>query len=118
RREERVNAIIADYLRALDAGQAPDRAEWLARHPDLADALRSFFADHDAAAGLTTPERPAAAMPTPGPAAPAAPRCFGDYELLGELGRGGMGVVYRARQTSAGREVALKMIKSGAADED
>jgi outer membrane protein assembly factor BamB len=117
-RDERVNQIIAAYLRVADAGQAPDRAELLARHPDLADELRSFFADHDQAQRLAAPAAaPETPTVAPGEAISPAPldtiRYFGDYELLQEIARGGMGVVYRARQVSLNRFVALKMILSG-----
>lgn len=43
--DERVNEVIAAYLAAVAAGEKADPQEWLTRHPDLADELRSFFAD-------------------------------------------------------------------------
>jgi WD40 repeat protein/tRNA A-37 threonylcarbamoyl transferase component Bud32 len=122
-REMRINEAIARYLEAAEAGRVPAREEFLARYPDLADDLRVFLDDQDrfaqAAARL---EAPAAgvAMPTvptggtaPADAALRTGRFFGDYELLEEIARGGMGVVYRARQVSLNRIVALKMILAG-----
>ena len=110
-----VNVVIAEYMRAADAGRALGRAELLAQHPDLADELHPFFADHDAATGLAPADAPTLA-PNPVSASAPAPgtgRLFGDYDLLGEVARGGMGVVYKARRVSLNRAVALKMILTG-----
>jgi serine/threonine protein kinase/tetratricopeptide (TPR) repeat protein len=138
--ESVLDEVIAAYLEALEKEPLPDRDDWLARYPQLADALSDFFADQDQVRGWTAPLRTAAepvssasgdpnqtldvratgASPSPLPLSPAVERGavpvgrFGDYVLLAEIARGGMGVVYRARQVSLNRTVAIKMILAGA----
>src|SRR5262249_35065284 len=85
------------------------------QHPDL----DSFLRNRAAVERLADPLRHQAEAETlgPEPAAEAGPgatvRYFGDYELLAEIARGGMGVVFKARQVSLNRLVALKMILAG-----
>jgi tRNA A-37 threonylcarbamoyl transferase component Bud32 len=129
-REERVNEIIAGYLQAVQHGQIPNRQEILARHPELAAELQEFFGDQDQFDRLAAPLRAVLPAKPPTGNAGAAPtvavgetppangpltrvRYFGDYELLEEIARGGMGVVYKGRQISLHRNVALKMILAG-----
>ena len=141
-----VDRVIAEFLEQSRAGKEPDREALLAAHPEFAEELRSFFANHDgmqAAASedatlLPTPTnepatiQPAAGEPSDeatiapsrsvshGDASEPKVRYFGDYELLEEIARGGMGVIYKARQVNLNRTVALKMILAGqlAGDED
>jgi tetratricopeptide (TPR) repeat protein len=124
----RLEEALAEYMRRVDRGEAVDRPRFLAEHPDLADDLAAYFALDDEVASLAGGEAVTRRGSGAPPAAPtrvdaphhlppgllsAVPGGFGDYELLEELAAGGMGVVYRARQASLNRPVALKMILAG-----
>ncbi|MEO8497793.1 MAG: hypothetical protein ABI614_22230, partial [Planctomycetota bacterium] len=54
-REQQLEAVIADYIRACETGAAPDRQEILKRHLELADDLRGFFAQRDRMNQLAEP---------------------------------------------------------------
>src|SRR5437660_12869203 len=105
-RESRLDEVVAAYVQAVEAGQPPDRRELLSRHLDLAAELSAFFADQDQFDRLAAPlramkpegRRGTRAVSSAEPAAGTRVGYFGDYELLQEIARRGMGVVSKARQ--------------------
>jgi eukaryotic-like serine/threonine-protein kinase len=138
--EESILASLLDELtEALRQGRQPDVDQVANRHPALADDLRMLWATvwiaeemakdgpgdsgpiAELGSALETfdwmPQaRTAGAIASNSPEAIAVRgRSFGEYELLDELGRGGMGVVFRASQVARHRIVALKLLLRGAA---
>jgi WD40 repeat protein/tRNA A-37 threonylcarbamoyl transferase component Bud32 len=116
-REQRLQTILHAYLQAIDRGEMPDRQQILDANPDLRDELADYFAD---ASKLDQMAKSLKTAPygqnSPGAEATGFSmkiRYFGDYELLEKIAQGGMGVVYKARQVSLNRIVALKMILKG-----
>jgi serine/threonine protein kinase len=101
-----VDLIVAEYGLRRPGDDAPSVSDYVARFPQyggLAERLGELGMD----------DRTAPLDPEPAVVA-AAPPCVAGYEVLELVGRGGMGVVYRARQLGLGRDVALKMVLSDA----
>jgi serine/threonine-protein kinase len=111
-RDDRLAALLADLAEQQKSGAMPDIEAATRQHGDLADELRVLWATAQFAQAFV---RPSTLPVPPGiPSAPGVPvvvESFDDYELQEELGRGGMGVVYKARQKSLNRLVAIKMMR-------
>jgi serine/threonine protein kinase len=114
--DSRVIAALETYLESLRGGRPQLRSELLSNNADISDALSGCFSGLEfveaAAAELAlAPVDPSSAQGEP--ALPPWSR-LGDYHILREVGRGGMGIVYEAQQVSLGRLVALKVLPSAA----
>ncbi|MCY2964547.1 MAG: WD40 repeat domain-containing serine/threonine-protein kinase [Planctomycetota bacterium] len=134
--DPRLDRILAEYVESAESGTPQNSDDWAARYPEFAAELREFISVRrqlGEAVRNAADELSASAFDAPtflgqigdrdeslGSPNPPRVRYFGDYELLEEIARGGMGVVYKARQVNLKRIVALKMILSGqlAGEED
>jgi WD40 repeat protein/serine/threonine protein kinase/tetratricopeptide (TPR) repeat protein len=106
-----VLALAEEFLERYRQGQRPSLREYAERHPELAAEIREVFPamalmENIALADDSLEGEAAGCEPPP----PAPLQQLGDFRLIREVGRGGMGVVYEAEQVSLGRHVALKVL--------
>ena len=115
-RDETLALVLGRLTDQAQRGESVDIEAVCDQHPDLAVELRQLWGAVmvAAAAGSSHQVVDPEYDPADGVTSPLELPCvFGEYELLEEIGRGGMGVVYRARQTRLRRDVAVKMILRG-----
>jgi serine/threonine protein kinase/Flp pilus assembly protein TadD len=102
--------LVEEFAARTQAGEPLDLEDYVQAHPSHAEELRKLL---PAVQALTDLGRAAAGGPPP--VTSCLPAQLGDFRIVREVGRGGMGVVYEAEQVSLGRRVALKVLPSAAA---
>jgi WD40 repeat protein len=105
------DCLAEEFAQRVRRGEHPPVVEYTEKYPELANDIRRVFPaivmmERLKPEGRATDERFSAG--------PDPPERMGDFRILREIGRGGMGVVYEAEQESLGRRVALKVLSPGA----
>jgi serine/threonine protein kinase len=106
--QDRLARILDDYLVAMEVGSPISPEELLARHPEEAPHLRMYLSGLQLFHAAAAPKSLSGVSLLSGKLAPE--QTIGDFRLVREIGRGGMGVVFEAEQLSLRRQVALKIL--------
>ncbi len=96
-----------EYLEQLTRGETPDLSDYALRYPQVASVLPQVLPVLRMIQGMASGDLSEGASQT-------APSVLGEFQVIREIGRGGMGVVYEAIQVPLGRRVALKVLPMGA----